>query len=162
MYSFVMDILQSRFFFPKLILILLLESSSRDYVAAAYASIFPKTPITNLANRTFGISEIQVSGSEIAKALEEKHGSAPTVYRQSLDEIEAQIRKCLDDGSSFAAVWYYRWMWGSGLQVESIGEEIWDVEGYEKRDLGNLIRGEEFVYKDIPEQVVAALDGTFF
>lgn len=137
-------------------------NSTRDYVAAAYASIFATTPIPQLENRAIGISELTPTGKDIAAALEAKHGTAPQVFSHKLENINAQVEDGLKSGSLFTLAWYCRKIWGTGQQVKMVGGDIWEVEGYQKATLEDLIiRGKLEAYREMPPQVGAYFEGTF-
>ena len=141
---------------------LILSSSTRAYIAAAYASIFAKTPISELQNQVIGLSEIQVTGEEIRRALEAKHGSPPRIFRQSREELERQTIWRIDEGEPLALAWYCRRLWGIGEFVNAIGSDIWEMEGYQKKTLEDLIvKGEVVRYRDFPLEMLEVLDQMF-
>ncbi|KAI1370419.1 NmrA-like family protein [Hypoxylon crocopeplum] len=138
-----------------------LSICTRKYVAAAYASIFATTPPAQLAGRDIGISEVKATGNEIAAALKKKHGVEPQVFRHSLEKVSNEIETCMASGSFLSAVWCWRKCWGLGDSAKGVGEDIWEVEGYEKVTIdGLLVEGKLEPYKDIP-QAAKALGTTF-
>ncbi|KAF5011561.1 hypothetical protein FDECE_2326 [Fusarium decemcellulare] len=116
-----------------------LNLCTREYVAAAYASMFATTPISQLKNRSLRISELAPTGQEIASALHSKHGTAPKITKNSSDLVNAKVEDCLQTGGLFALPWYCRKIWGDGRQAKMVGEDIWDVPDYSKADLTGLI-----------------------
>jgi len=137
-------------------------SSTRNYVAAAYASIFASTPPSDLQNRAIGISELQPTGRQIASALEKKHGTPPQVFYHSLEGIYNEIETRLKTGISPTLALLCRKIWGSGQQVKLVGEDIWDVQGYEKATLEDLIvKGKIEPYRDMPAEVMDELNAIF-
>ncbi|KAI0867846.1 NAD(P)-binding protein [Hypoxylon argillaceum] len=127
---------------------------TRNYVAAAYASIFARTPASQLQGRAIGISELKATGSEIAAALKEKHGAEPQKFVHSLEKVDAEIEQGIKSGNPTALSWYCRKAWGIGSIVKGIGEDIWTVEGYKKATLRSLLLEDQLEpYKDVPPQV---------
>ncbi|KAJ3492446.1 hypothetical protein NLG97_g5392 [Lecanicillium saksenae] len=132
------------------------------YVAAAYASIFANTPISELSGRNFGISELAPTGNGIAEALEKKYGKRPVIFNHSLEQIDREIDLALEKGIPTAAVWYYRRLWGSGKLPELVGTDIWTVPSYSKLSLDDLIvKGKLETYRELPPPVLAGLLATF-
>jgi hypothetical protein len=111
------------------------HSSTRAYVAACYASIFASTDPAALANRVIGLSELQVTGKQIADAMEERFGARPSERTESLDDIEGPIVA----NKPYALALYCRKIWGTGQQVQMIGSDVWDIDGYRKATLHDLI-----------------------
>lgn len=115
--------------------------STREYIAAAYASIFAKTPIADLRDRVIGLSELRLTGAEIAKSLELKHGSPPQIFRQSLAEVGRQFDKSVTGGLPLGIPYYCRHLWGAGGYVKAIGSDIWPMDGYRQKTLDELLNG---------------------
>ena len=137
-------------------------NSTRDYVAAAYAAIFAKTPVSQLCDRSIGLTELSPTGEEIAKALEEKNGSPAGIFKHSLEKVDNEISDCLRSGSPFALAWYCRKIWGSGKQADMVGSDMWDVGGRRKAGIRELIAdGQLGSYRDMPPQVDEYFDSTF-
>ncbi|KAF7525632.1 hypothetical protein G7054_g11008 [Neopestalotiopsis clavispora] len=136
---------------------------TQNYVAAAYASIFAATPPEKLAGRTIGISELQVTGREIAAAMTKKSGQSPTEFHHTLQEVEDNIDSCLKTNSPLAAVWDYRRVWGNGEHVKMIQPDVWEVPNYEKATLEDLlVNGKLEPYKDVDPRLIAAVNSTFY
>ena len=136
--------------------------STRKYVAAAYASIFAKTPVHELQNRGIGLTEFTATGAEIATALERKHGAPPQVFRHSMKRVDEEIESKLQNGNPLAMVFGYRKPWGAGKLVDLVGHDIWQVDNYQKATLEDLIvNGKMESYKDLPPPVTEALNSTF-
>ena len=132
-------------------------------MASAYASIFAKTPVDEIKNRAIGLSELIVTGSDIFQALHRKHNSPPKVFRQSLDQVDEEVSTRLSKGDRVAIVFVYRRPWGSGTQIDLVGNDIWEVEGYKKATLDELlVEGKMEPYKDFPPQFTEAISATFF
>ncbi|KAI0904276.1 hypothetical protein F4823DRAFT_615445 [Ustulina deusta] len=53
---------------------------TRNYDAAAYASIFAERPPLQLQGHAIGVSEFKATGNEIAAVLGEKHGTEPQMF----------------------------------------------------------------------------------
>ncbi|KAI0423940.1 NAD(P)-binding protein [Xylaria sp. FL1042] len=139
-----------------------LSFCTRSYVAAGYASIFAKTPPSQLAGRDIGLVEFKATGDEIAAVLKEKHGAEPQKFVHSLAKVDAEIEACVKSGNPTALSWYCRRAWGAGDIVKGIGEDIWEVDGYEKATLrGLVLEGKLEPYKEIPAQVKQAFDAAF-
>ncbi|KAI4592943.1 hypothetical protein KJ359_010195 [Pestalotiopsis sp. 9143b] len=136
---------------------------TRNYVAAAYASIFATTPPEQLAGRVIGISELQVTGREIAAAMTKRTGQSPAEFHHSLQEVEDNIDKCLEAGSPLAAIWDYRRVWGNGEHVAMIRPDIWEVPDYKKATLNDLLVDNKLEpYKNFDPRLAAAVDSTFY
>ncbi|KAJ5970416.1 uncharacterized protein N7479_000334 [Penicillium vulpinum] len=136
---------------------------TREYVAAAYAAIFAQTPISQLQDTVIGLSELRVTGQDVAKALERKHNAPPTVFRHSLKEADRQMQIRLDQGRPLALAWYCRRVWGSGEVQNVIGSNIWEIPGYQKKTLKDLIEdGELVAYRKATPELKAALEQTFY
>ncbi|KAI2465646.1 NmrA-like family protein [Annulohypoxylon bovei var. microspora] len=134
---------------------------TRKYVAAAYASIFASTPPAELVGQIIGISELKATGSEIAAVLKKKYGVEPQVFRHSLEKVDNEIETCIKNGIPLSLAWWCRKTWGNGTLVKSVGEEIWEVKGYQKVTLDDLLVGGKLVpYRDVPPQVVQAFNST--
>ncbi|EHK48409.1 uncharacterized protein TrAtP1_009852 [Trichoderma atroviride] len=136
---------------------------TRKYIAAAYAAIFTKTPISQLQNRSIGLSEFIVTGSDVAAALERKHGTPPQIFRASVErvtkEIEARLQK--DDVSAISLA--YRLPWATGKHLELVGTDVWDVAGYQKTTLDKVVvEGDLEPFKAFPPQFAALMETTFF
>ncbi|KAH6610502.1 hypothetical protein Trco_000522 [Trichoderma cornu-damae] len=140
-----------------------LNVCTRKYVAAAYAAIFAKTPVSQLQNRSIGLSEFVVTGSEVAAALERKNGAAPQIFRPSIEQVKEEIAARLQKGDRSAILLAYRLPWASGKHLELVGNDVWDVEGYEKTTLDKVVvEGDLEPYKAFPPQFVALMETTFF
>ncbi|KAJ5144597.1 NmrA-like family protein [Penicillium atrosanguineum] len=136
---------------------------TREYVAAAYAAIFAKTPILELENKVFGLSEVQATGEDVATALEKRHSAPPTTFRHSLEEVDRQIQDHLDKGQPLANAWYCRRIWGAGKIPELIGSDIWEVDGYSKKSLEELIVDDKLVaYREGSPAFQAAVEKMFY
>lgn len=128
--------------------------STRDYVAAAYVSIFAKRPISEIENRAITLTELTPTGREVAEALNKKHGTAPRVSEHSLERVNSEVEEGLNSGSLFTLSWYCRMIWGTGQQVRMVGTDRWEVEDYEKATLDGLIMGGKLEsYRELPPQV---------
>ncbi|KAI0883288.1 NmrA-like family protein [Annulohypoxylon maeteangense] len=139
----------------------LVNICTRDYVAAAYASIFARTPPAELAGRVIGVSELKATGSEIAAALKKKYGVEPHIFKHSLEKVDNEIETCIKNGIPLSLAWWCRKTWGNGTLVKSIGEEIWEVEGYPKATLEELLVGDKLSpYRDLPPQIKQAFNST--
>ncbi|KAL3483336.1 hypothetical protein BJX62DRAFT_245003 [Aspergillus germanicus] len=139
-----------------------LNMCTRSYVAAAYASIFATTPIEDLQGRTIALSEFRATGSEIATALTELHGSSTATKVQFTESTNAAIESALATGSPFALAFYCRKIWGTGQQAHMVGLDFWDVPGYNKASLRNLIaRGQLQEYRQLPPAVLQFVEGLF-
>ncbi|KAI1370131.1 hypothetical protein F4677DRAFT_439185 [Hypoxylon crocopeplum] len=120
-----------------------LNLCTRAYVATAYASIFTRTPISEIQNRDIALMEVVPTGKEIAVALQKRHGRPCQIIRHSIDKVETEIEAGLDSGSPFTLAWYCRKIWATGKQKAMVGEDIWEVDGYQKASLESLIVGGE-------------------
>ncbi|KAI1391576.1 NmrA-like family protein [Hypoxylon trugodes] len=139
-----------------------LNICTRNYVAAAYASIFARTPPAQLAGRAIGISEIKATGREIAEVLKKKHGKEPQIFRHSLEKTDQEIDHCIQTGSRLSLSWYCRKAWGNGTLVKGVGEDIWEVEGYKNASLEDLLlSGKLEPYRNVAPEARAAFMAAF-
>ncbi|GKT47814.1 isoflavone reductase IRL [Colletotrichum spaethianum] len=129
-------------------------TSTRKYVAAAYASIFAKTPISQLENRAVALCELAPTGNDITGALKEKFGTAPQISSHSVEKVNGEVEKGLESGSLFTLAWYCRKIWGTGQQAQMVGSDFWEVEDYKKATLEDLVIGGKIeAYREMPPQV---------
>lgn len=138
------------------------SNSTRDYVAAAYVSIFTSTPVSRIRDRAIALTELAPTGGDIAAVLEKKNGTSPEIFTHSLEKVEQEIEDGLRDGSLFTLSWYCRKIWGTGQQNRMIGKDAWEVEGYTKTSLDDLISGGKLgPYREMPPQVREYFDKSF-
>ncbi len=137
--------------------------STRDYVAAAYASIFARTPPAQLQGRAINLPELKATVREIASALKKKkHGTDPQIITHSLEKVEEEIEICIERGIPLSLPWWCRKSWGDGTLAKVTASDVWEVEGYRKATLEELVvDGKLKPCRDIPPQVVEAFDATF-
>ncbi|CEJ83031.1 hypothetical protein VHEMI03063 [[Torrubiella] hemipterigena] len=125
------------------------------YVAAAYSAIFATTPTDTLQNRVIGLAELIVTGDEIRAALEQKHGAKPQEFVMSIDTVDRKLDETLAAGSPLAAMWYYRKIWATGALKGLVGDDIWEIDGYPKTTLDELlVQGKMQPYRELPERVI--------
>ncbi|KAF4874048.1 Eugenol synthase 1 [Colletotrichum siamense] len=135
---------------------------TRNYVAAAYVSIFTKTPIAQIQNRAIALTELSPTGGDVANALKERNGKAPQISNHSLEKIDGEIEDGLASGSLFTLSWYCRKIWGTGQQAQMVGTDLWEVEGYKKATMKDLIVEEKLeYYREMPPQVGEYFDSCF-
>ncbi|KAF9869318.1 hypothetical protein CkaCkLH20_13235 [Colletotrichum karsti] len=135
---------------------------TRDYVAAAYVSIFTERPVSEIQNRAIALTELTPTGEEVAAALEQKNGSSPETFTHGLETVEREIEDGLSDGSLFTLSWYCRKIWGTGQQYRMIGKDVWAMEGYKKATLSDLIvEGKLEQYREMPPQVMEYFEKGF-
>ncbi len=134
-----------------------------DYVAAGYVSIFASHPISDISNRAIGLWELAPTGQEIATVLKKKHGTEPKVITHSLEKINAELDICAKAESPFGMAWYNRKIWGTGQMATMLGPDIWEVPGYQRVILEDLILEEKIEpYRDIPAWVTEYLENKMF
>lgn len=146
--------------------------STREYVSTAYSQLFPYTPISDLMNRTLTLSELRPTGREIAAALTKKHGSPTSTRTISLSVIEGPINASVP----FALALYCRKIWGLPKEEGQLymsgylngdgtvnSEGVYEVEGYRKRGLEELVVGGECgeyrVMEAAEENLLRVLEG---
>lgn len=136
--------------------------STRNYVGAAYASIFSSTPISGLKNRVIGLSELKATGDDIIASFELKHGKKPEIFKHSSKKVEDEFEYAISNGIPFSLAWYCRKIWGNGQLETMIGTDIWEVPGYSKVSLDDLIvEGKIGAYREMPPPVLEYFDATF-
>lgn len=123
-------------------------------MAAAYADIFASTPISRLQGRELALSELRITGNEIAEAFASKFNTAPTTKTESKEHIVQALDEAIKTGNPFALALYCRKIWATGEQAKMIGEDIWNVEDYSKQTLSSLIvEGNLQPYRSMPGEV---------
>jgi len=139
------------------------QHSTRNYVAAGYASIFASTPIAQLQNHVICLSELQPTGEDIAAAMGKKYGAPPAITVESLEDVTESFNAALEHGKILALAMYLRIAWAAGWEVRSMeGLEMWNVPGYRKVTLEELIvDGKLERYKELPPPVTMALEKGF-
>ena len=145
--------------------ILILGYSTKDYVAAAYASIFAANPITEISNRAIGLLELAPTGEEIAAVLMEKHGTEPEIITHTLEKVDKEFEFTAHSNTLFlfSMAWYNRKIWGTGEMTTMLGRDIWEVPGYHKATLEDLILRETVEpYRELPDTVRAYLEDRMF
>ena len=95
--------------------------------------MFFKRPISPLAGRLIGLNELSPTGGEIEDMMRQKSGQSPRVAYDTVENaiaqakagrLDALVRKKMGDGS------------------HGVGNDIWVVEGYQKKTLEDLILGD--------------------
>ncbi|GFN20161.1 hypothetical protein AtubIFM55763_010845 [Aspergillus tubingensis] len=131
---------------------------TKDYVAAAYVDIFTTRPIHTIQNRTITLSELAPTGMEIAAIMKEKNGRDPSIATRSLEEINQRIEDSLSKESNLAVPAYCRKMWGTGEMMKMLPDDLWEVEGYKKASLEDLVIGGRLEsYRTLPDHVLEYL-----
>ncbi|PYH35460.1 NmrA-like family protein [Aspergillus neoniger CBS 115656] len=131
---------------------------TKDYVAAAYVDIFTTRPIHTIQNRTITLSELAPTGMEIAAIMKEKNGRDPSIATRSLEEINQRIEDSLSKESNLAVPAYCRKMWGTGEMMKMLPDDLWEVEGYRKASLEDLVIGGKLdSYRTLPDHVLEYL-----
>ncbi|OJI84190.1 hypothetical protein ASPTUDRAFT_147540 [Aspergillus tubingensis CBS 134.48] len=131
---------------------------TKDYVAAAYVDIFTTRPIHTIQNRTITLSELAPTGMEIAAIMKEKNGRDPSIATRSLEEINQRIEDSLSKESNLAVPAYCRKMWGTGDMMKMLPDDLWEVEGYRKASLEDLVIGGKLEsYRTLPDHVLEYL-----
>ncbi|RAH56521.1 NmrA-like family protein [Aspergillus piperis CBS 112811] len=131
---------------------------TKDYVAAAYVDIFTTRPIHTIQNRTITLSELAPTGMEIAAVMKEKNGRDPSIVTRILEEINQRIEDSLSKESNLAVPAYCRKMWGTGEMMKMLPDDLWEVEGYRKASLEDLVIGGKLdSYRALPDHVLEYL-----
>lgn len=80
----------------------------------------------------------------------------------SLEKVDAEIEQCVKNNTPTGISWHCRKAWGVGDFVKGIGEDIWEVEGYQKATLRELlVEGKLEPYRDVPPEVKQLFDAAF-
>ena len=77
-------------------------NSTKDYVAAAYVSIFTQSPVSAIQNRVISLSELAPTGEEIAAVMKEKNGAQLEIIPHSLEKVNSEVEVCIQSGEVFA------------------------------------------------------------
>lgn len=95
--------------------------------------------------------------------MKAKNGTVPKVFTHNLEKVDAEIESGLSSGSIFTLSWYCRKIWGTGELIKMIGNDIWEVEGYKKATLEDLIlEGKPQPYRTLPDWVNEYLDSYYW
>jgi hypothetical protein len=108
-------------------------SSTREYVAASIASLLSTRSLSELADRSIGLTELSPTGTQIQEALEKRHGSQPKIAHVTEEE---SIKK-IQEGHPLALMDLVKLKWSSG--EHSVGDNVFELEGYQKATLDDLI-----------------------
>ena len=100
-------------------------------MAAGYVSLFLSTPPSKLANRTIGLNELSPTGKEVLDTIAQRNKSSPKIARCSVQDAN---RLAVESGDLAALV---RKKLGDG--THGVGDDIWDVESYQKLSITDLI-----------------------
>ena len=137
---------------------LLTVYSTREYVAAAYGSLFAQTPIEQLRDRQFSVTELSPTGHDISRAMQARHGSQPLTTSVPIASVSDEVARRLTEKDRFSLMWYCRKIWGTGEQIKMIGGDIWDVAGYRKMSVQDLVvDGKLQQYREVPAEVLRAM-----
>lgn len=127
-------------------------------MAAAYASILASTKVDELKNRVIGLSELQPTGIEILEALSKDFNTPPATGLVSTTLVSQQIDQLLEEGNPLALPYHCRKIWGTDQQSAMVGTDIWEVAGYSKFTLTELIvDGKLGQYCEMPPAVRSLL-----
>jgi len=102
-------------------------------VAASIASLLTTQPISQLANRSIGLTELTPTGDDIQRSLAERYGSEPKIARAT---EETSIQK-IQDQHPLALMDLVKLKWSRGQH--SVGEDVYEISGYKKATLHDLI-----------------------
>lgn len=110
--------------------------------------------------------ELAPTGEDIAEALEKKHGEKPKIFTQSAEKATADFHAHRTSGhpvlSVLSAAWFYRKLWGTGELTSMLGSDIWDVPGYQKATVDDLIvEGKVNPYRDLGPYLAYLEEGMF-
>ena len=89
--------------------------------------------MSELADRSIGLTELTPTGTQIQEALEKRHGSVPKIARVTEEE---SIKKS-QEGHPLALMDLVKLKWSRG--EHSVGSDIFELEGYKKATLDDLI-----------------------
>lgn len=77
--------------------------------------------------------------------------------------MDKHLETALEQKRPLALMWLCRKYWGAGLYPEAIGSDIWEVPGYKKKSIDDLlVKGQLAPYRDAPPAILEALDKTFY
>lgn len=95
--------------------------------------MFFNHPASSLAGRVIGLNELRPTMSDIEQVMRQKAGAAPLVAYDTVENaatkakagsLDALVRKKMGDGT------------------HGVGDDIWDVESYQKKTLEDFILGD--------------------
>jgi hypothetical protein len=95
--------------------------------------------------------------------LERKHGNPPQIIKHTIEQVDNEFESDLQQGNLLAMSWYIRKLWGIGKQVELTGNDLWEVDGYKKASLEELIVGGRLAgYRNLPPKQLSAIIQSVF
>ncbi|KAG7404300.1 Isoflavone reductase-like protein [Fusarium oxysporum f. sp. rapae] len=131
---------------------------TKNYVAAAYVDIFTARPVNTIQDRTITLSELAPTGNKIAAVMKEKNGREPRIETRSLEDVNRTIEELISKESNLAVPSYCRKMWGTGEMMKMLPDDLWEVSGYKKASLEDLVIGGRLgPYRALPDQVMEYL-----
>jgi hypothetical protein len=83
--------------------------------------------LSELADRSIGLTELTPTGAQIQQALEKRHGSQPKIAHVTEEE---SIKK-IQEGHPLALMDLVKLKWSRG--EHSVGSDIFELEGYNKK-----------------------------
>jgi hypothetical protein len=89
--------------------------------------------LSELTDRSIGLTELSPTGTQIQEALEKRHGSQPRIAKVTEDESVKKIQ----EGHPLALMDLVKLKWSRG--EHSVGDNIYELEGYKKATLDDLI-----------------------
>lgn len=120
--------------------------------------MFGDTPIEILKNRTLSLSELRPTGYDIQQALTTKFGVPPAQYTVPIEKVSIQVDEMIKKGDPGALAWYTRENWGNGDQLKFLGNDVWEVEGYTKATVKDLLLEDKLEeYRPLPKEFLDIL-----
>ncbi|TQN64948.1 hypothetical protein CSHISOI_10477 [Colletotrichum shisoi] len=92
-----------------------------------------------------------------------KQGTDPEAITHSLEKVNGELENCYKSESPLGMAWYNRKIWGTGDLVTMLGSEIWELLGYQKAIIEELVLEEKTKpYRDLPDWVQKYLADNLF
>ena len=89
--------------------------------------------MSELADRSIGLTELTPTGTQIQEALEKRHGSEPKIAKVTEEESVKKIQ----EGHLLALMDLVKLKWSRG--EHSVGSDIFELEGYNRATLDDLV-----------------------
>jgi len=117
--------------------------SSMAYVVAGFKSMLVTTPPSQLANRSIGLVELAPTAKEVIAALERRNGSPPKVTYVPAEDIIAEQDAVLANVDSTPELQYAQLVSAVKRKVAEnvlgVGEDIWEVAGWKRMTVDELV-----------------------
>jgi hypothetical protein len=108
-----------------------------EYIARATATILIETTPVSLGGQTLGFYELNPDLTDIASAMESKHGSKPEIIYTPQIHLENSFLSATEPLDKFVAAINRKW----GKESIGVGPNLWagTVVGYNKKTINDFV-----------------------